>query len=455
MRLHENEYEDYLGVHGSPCLVREVRVWHSRVTCQDEPVTPSADLECSVPSGDEFKILANVIRVAREELADRELDAIPIRLRNAAKGTGKRLPAPHQKAIIDHIASDEPFRTAVTKRWTESGIDDEVGQRFLRDPTAAATDVSLAAASLTIGRVSAERDDALRVVSDLSTQLAEAKSRLVSAKREHDTALEQQAASDKRSRQGLKRSAEAAGAKLLELERQKAELDAQITDLHQANEALAASVDRMTERTAKRELAAKQRLVQPESQMAGAIPSGASELAALLDAMEIRMRPYREAHRHAGALAPDVRDLKMPAGILPDSAAGLDAVIDQQPDRFLIDGYNVAGAVSDKFSTRDGREAAIARADMLKRATQASVVIVFDASNVKGDDFTISAHGVHIVFEPEVSADDAIVNLVAARADRCVVITDDRELQLRASRTNCLVLYTKALVAWSEHLNER
>ena len=406
-------------------------------------------------NGDKHKILANVIRVAREELADREQDEIPIRLRPAAKGTGRRLPAPHQKAIIDHIASDEPFRTAVTKRWAESGIDDKLAQSFLEDPTAAAADIALAVATLTIDRVTAERDDAMRALGDLSAKLAEAKNRLQNAKRDHQTALELQAASDKRSRQGLNRSADMAEVRLREAERQNSELEDKLAGLQHENELLAAGLARITERTTKREVAAQRGAMQPESQIAGAIPSGAFELAALLDAMEVTMRPYREPHRQAEPTARELRELKMPAGILSDSAAGLDAVIEQDPDRFLIDGYNVAGAVSDKFSTRAGREAAIARADMVKRATHASVTIVFDASNVKGEGSSFSPHGVEIMFEPEVSADDAIVALVTARNDRCVVITDDRELQVRASRANCVVVYTKALVAWSEHLNER
>jgi predicted RNA-binding protein with PIN domain len=143
-------------------------------------------------------------------------------------------------------------------------------------------------------------------------------------------------------------------------------------------------------------------------------------------------------------------------GISPESREAVDAVVVADADRIIIDGYNVAGAVLfEAFSSRAGREAAIARADMLKRATSASVTVVFDAANVKGDSRFTTDDGTRVLFEPEQSADDAIVFLVQETDDRCIVITNDRELQTRVGRPNCVAVFTTALIEWSEHLNER
>ena len=206
-----------------------------------------------VPNGDQYKILANVIRVARKNSPIESKMKSQSGCDRPPRGTGRRLPAPHQKAIIDHIASDEPFRTAVTKRWAESGIDDKLAQSFLEDPTAAAADIALAVATLAIDRVTAERDDAMRALGDLSAKLAEAKNRFQNAKRDHQTALELQAASDKRSRQGLNRSADMAEVRLREAERQNSELENKLAGLQHENELLGAGLARITERTTKRE----------------------------------------------------------------------------------------------------------------------------------------------------------------------------------------------------------
>lgn len=406
-------------------------------------------------AGDDLKVLAQVIRVARDELADRERDEIPNRLRPAAKGTGKRLPTPHQRAIIDYLTSDEPFRSAVKDRWDESGFDDEVGGQFLEDPDQAATAISLSVASIDLDRVVAERDGALVTANDLAAQLAESKARLDKERGEQKAALGRLAASDKRSREGLERAAEVVRERLRDAELQIAALTAGLEQAEAANEALSLTLDRLAERATKREPASLPRRFASRAQMASRLPSDPAELGSFLDAMEKQMRPYREPELRSKVSVGDLEELSIPGGISPDSAEAVAAAIEQGPDRFLIDGYNVAGAVrSNEFSTRAGRDAAVARADMLKRATSAGVTIVFDASGVKGEDRFMSNHGVEVVFEPERSADDAIVSLVAAQGDRCVVITDDRELQSRATRPNCLVLYTKALVAWSEHLND-
>jgi len=300
----------------------------------------------------------------------------------------------------------------------------------------------------------AERDAARTDAIDLERKLREAKARFEHAKREARAALIAQTTSDKRSRSGLQQAADHARA---ERDSVLSELDllrAEIADLTKANEQLQEALSKATEREARRTRSSGERAPSEPGGIAS-LPNDPSELAALLDRIERSLRPYRHPRTRSGEDGGHAPPLRMPAGIAPDTAAGLVSMLDQGPDRILIDGYNVAGAVLfDSFSSRAGREAVLARADMLKRATAAAVTVVFDAAQSQGRDGFATDHGVVVEFEPETSADDAIVRLVRSARDRCVVVTNDRELQLRVARDNCVVIYTTALIAWSEHLND-
>lgn len=405
-------------------------------------------------SADELAALAGVVRAVRAELADRDDDAIPNKLRKAAGATGRTVPAPHQRAMLDHIASDEQFRAAVRDRWEAAGESDALTDRFLADPVAAEPLVQAAAATIASKRAEDERDAALREVSRLEQQLSEAKTRLSDAKREAEEDRKRQSASDRRSREGLERSIAAAKADLAASRGMIAGLNADLGAERAKVEDANLTIKRLTERETRRSVSAQPSAPRPT----GALPKDPVALAAWLDQLERRLRYYRNPARDSSVdgTADSDEPFRLPLGISPESREAIDAIVNADVDRIIIDGYNVAGAVLfDAFSTRAGREAAVARAEMLKRGTSASVTVVFDAAKVKGRSRFETDHGVQVMFEPETSADDAIELLVAERADRCAVITSDRELQSRVERPDCVVVFTTALIAWSEHLNER
>ncbi|MCZ7532910.1 MAG: NYN domain-containing protein [Acidimicrobiia bacterium] len=403
---------------------------------------------------DDLAVLQQLIRVVRDELADRDADAIPNKLRKAATATGKRLPRPYQRAVIDHLIADDEFRLAVAQRWAEMGLTNEIVDTFLADPAAAAPLVALRTMENALAEVVAQRDGARADASDLERKLREAKARLEEAKDDAKVALLAQTDSDKRSRVGLQQAADRARAERDTAVSERDRLQKELADLASANEQLRQALSKVAEREARRARPRGQR-TPTESGAAASLPTDPSELAVLLDRIERNLRPYRPPRTSDGSHNVDALPLRMPSGIAPDTAAGLASMLDQEPDRILIDGYNVAGAVLfDDFSSRAGRAAAIARADMVKRATDAAVMVVFDAAQAQGRGGFETDHGVVVEFEPETTADDAIVRLVRSADDRCVVITNDRDLQLRVARDNCVVVYTTALIDWSEHLND-
>ncbi len=403
---------------------------------------------------DDLAVLQPLIRVVRDELADRDADAIPNKLRKAANATGKRLPKPYQRAVIDHLIADDEFRSAVAQRWAGMESPNEIIDTFLTDPAAAALLVSLSAMEIRLAEVVAEREAARSDVSDLERKLREAKVRLEDVKREAKAALIAQTNSDKRSRSGLEQVALSARAERDSLATEVEQLQREMADLEVTNEQLQQAVSKMTAREIRRTRALGVK-APSESGSVASLPSDPTELAALLDRIERNLRPYRRPQTSTGHDGGDALPLRMPSGIAPDTKAGLVSMLDQEPDRILIDGYNVAGAVLfDNFSSRAGREAALARAGMVKRSTTAAVTVVFDAAQAGSRGGFETDHGVVVEFEPETSADDAIVRLVRSANDRCVVVTNDRELQLRVARENCVVVYTTALIDWSEHLND-
>jgi|GEM_PF-2040992 len=406
-----------------------------------------------VRNRDELTVLAPAISAVRRELSDRDEDAVPQKLRKAARATGRSVPAPHQQAMLAHVESDDEFRAAVLDRWDKSEPSDSVSHAYLSDPEGAAPLIAAAASMIALGRAEAERDLALERASDLAAQLEEAKGRLSEAKQRAKVTSKERTAADRRSRQGLERTAESARRDHADALETIAGLELALASEHAATDDLRATVRRLTDREARRVSSGGTPL--PERKSRNVLPTDPAELAAFLDGLERRLRYYREPNRIVDRRDEEPQPLELPNGISPESAEAVGAILEEQPDRFIIDGYNVAGAILfEEFSSRAGRKAAVARADMLKRSTDATVTVVFDAANVKGRTRVTTDFGVRVIFEPEVSADDAIVFLVQETVDRSVVITNDRELQSRVARPDCVVLYTTALVAWSEHLND-
>lgn len=398
------------------------------------------------------RLLANVVRVAREELADREADTIPHKLRPVARSTGKGLPAHLQKSLLDFIAVDDEFRTSLAERFGERSIDDPIAAAFLTDPEEANVLIETQLKSDDVDRLTLELEAATASSTDLEKQLMVAKKRIDVMRTRNEADLAEHATASRRARQGIERQLADSLRESGGLREERQLLEGRVVEL-------SAAVSELRERLARREERSERRhhtATPDETPMAaGSLPSDPVDLAATLDDLERRLRFYRDSV----AVPPEVgvtrQPIALPGGISPESPEALDSLLAQTPDTILIDGYNVAGAVSETLiGSRLGRDDVVARAEALKRGSPASeVIVVFDASDSGGRGGFRSQGDVLVEFEPNTTADDAIVDFVHAGIEQCVVITNDRELQNRSARRGCVVVFSTALISWTEHLN--
>jgi hypothetical protein len=177
-------------------------------------------------------------------------------------------------------------------------------------------------------------------------------------------------------------------------------------------------------------------------------PSDPLELASWLDSVERNVRPFRARRVSAGSTAA-IERLQIDPGVAPDSASALASLIEQQPYRFLLDGYNIGGEIhAGEFATRVARDDVIRRAGRLARSTEAEVLVVFDGPDDEARSGFRSSGGAVVRFSRGVKADDVIAALVASDPARTVVITNDRELRDRCSVDGCVPIWSTAFLEW-------
>lgn len=402
--------------------------------------------------GERNRVLANAVRAGREELADREPDDIPHRLRRVARSTGRGLPKPLERTLIDFMENDDAFRSAVAERFDSMGIDDELVATFLRDPSDAAPlieeRVAAANADDTDARLAALED----ARADLETQLATAKDRLLAERATHESDLAEQSAAARRAREGLERQLFEARAHVAETEAANQALMAEVQSLTAELEEVRDRLMRRDERDSRRRDSLKKDRSGGQTE---SLPTDPILLARYLDELERQLHFYRDPDRRADIEPDDGLPFALPAGISSEASEAVDWVLANGAETVLVDGYNVAGVVSgDSIGRRESRDEAIQRAEAIKRsAPRSEVIVVFDAADAGGRGGFRSRDGVLVEFEPSTTADDAIVDYVQGGTERCVVFTNDRELQHRSTRDGCVVLYATALVSWTEHLN--
>jgi predicted RNA-binding protein with PIN domain len=396
------------------------------------------------------RLLATVVRLGREELADREPDQIPHKMRPVARSSGRGLPAPLQKSLLEFIAADEEFRKSVAERFGDQSIEDPIAEAFLADPNDADALIEARLRSDEVERLAAELEASATLVAELEAKLDVSKERIDGLRAQHEVDLSEQVAASRRARQGLERQLGEALETASALEAENEAIGRNVAELSTAATELRERLARREEREDRRQQSSSARATMTES-----LPTDPVELAAMLDDLERKLHFYRESNVAAADAATSRDPIALPGGVSPESADALNALLAQKPDTVLIDGYNVVGAVSDALiGSRPGRDDVVARAEAVKRRSpDTEVIVVFDAAQSGGSGGFRSGWGVLVEFEPETTADDAIVEYVHGGVDQCVVITNDRELQNRSVRPGCVVVFSTALISWTEHLN--
>jgi len=393
-------------------------------------------------------ILSNVLDVARVELRDMDEDDLPSRLRKVSKSSARALPAPFARSILKEILSNDGFREAVLDRWRDEGIDDPVGLAYLKDPVGSRDLVARMDLESEVARRESEaKSQALRIAS-LEEQLREAKRRLKTDRDRHLEIIGGLGARDEEKRKPLLRSRESA-----ETERDEAQKALEMSK--QTNRSLRAELADSAERLRRgieREKRKEPSSVEPRADKRPHPPSDPLAFAVWLDAVERIQRPHRDAER-AEALSPNFEAFEIPDGISPDDRQAVASLIAQRPRMIVIDGYNVAGLLSNEtLASASSRASVISKAERLSFVSTARVIVVFDAEGSGSDDARAqfrSPGGVEVRFSMTESADDYIVDLILSDSERSVLVTNDRELRERCVVDGCVPVWSSAFVDWS------
>ncbi len=393
----------------------------------------------------ERSVLRNVVAVARHELADREADEIPPRLRRVAKNSSRALPPPFADSVLREVRENASFREAVRERWEDEKIVDSLGLAFLEDPDSVGSDVVESVKDIELLRLEGELADARSTIASLEEMLGEAKRRLAGVRSEHDTALSRRRHVEEASKAGLMRTIRDLEAEV----RAAASETGRLTDLVGELEADLAMASERFARSSERESKRRTAIRIPRSSSTAQPPKDPVVLAAWLDTVERTQRPYREPDLIA-ATGEVPGPVAIPSGIQPDSREAVAAVVEQKPDLVVVDGYNVAGSLDQQdFSSHAARASVIAKAERLRASCGSSVIVVFDAADTEGRPSFRSTGGVDVVFSRNRTADDEIVEIVRGRGERSVVVTTDRELRERCAEFGAVTVWSGGFVDWS------
>jgi hypothetical protein len=395
-----------------------------------------------------LEILQPVVESAREELADMEQDDIPAGLRKVARSSARKLPPPLARSVIKELVRSGSFRSAVGERYgAQEDVDEEL-VAFLDEPDSAMAAITERGTEVTDRSTQSEIEDAHRRIGVLEGQLAEAKRRTAALRNQHAKELDAVRSAVSIGQTRAEARMEKMAVTIVESQDEVLTLTEEVrrlsADLASAEDRAASAVQKSRRRGATLGQ-------QGQGQRTDPAPSDPLELARWLDNVERNIRPFRAmgvvAHRRAAA-AP----LQIQPGLAPDSPSSLVSLIEQQPRRFLLDGYNIGGEIhADRFSTRSARDDVIRHAGKLARSTEAEVRVVFDGPDDEERSGFRSSAGVVVSFSRGDKADDVIAALVASDPDRTVVITNDRELRDRCTVEGCIPIWSSAFLEWLHH----
>ncbi len=390
-------------------------------------------------------LLDPVVEAAREELADMEEDDVPASLRKVARSSARRLPPPLARTVIQELTRSESFRSAVAERFQQHAETDGDLVAFLDDPANELASINERAVEMANLEEQSDLRQKGREIEKLKRQLEEAHRRVVAVRATHERELEASRASVSERQARLEARVEMLGGEISAKQDQISALAAEVTTLRSELASAEERVRSAVERSRKRGSAVANPAtdVRPES-----APSDPVELARWLDSIERNIRPFRASgFREYGV--EDLQPFRMEQGIAPDSGMAISSLLEQRPDRFILDGYNIAGEIYNaEFSTRSARDDVVRRAGRLARCSEAEVLVVFDGQDDQASSGFRTSEGVTVRFSRGEKADDVIAALVAEDSMRTVVITNDRELRDRCTATDCVPIWSTAFVEW-------
>ncbi len=394
-------------------------------------------------------VLRRAVDSAREALAHLEARRIPAALRPVVKASG--LTPDLEARLVRELDGLPWLREKAVEQWggaaqaLHGDSPDRASALFLLRPDGWERELVRLAWEMGWGTGATAGDRGATAAEKGRAEVTEARERLrkttrdLTEARAEITRLERAAAEPVRSeQQNAARERERRLAAAEKHSGQVKEFEAKIT-------ALQVEVVRLKEE-AKRDRNARSRAEKQldEQRFNPAWVKGANDLARWLDQVaRSAERVIPENEVAAGTVA-----IRLPEGVLPDSADAMDHVLQQSgPKHLVVDGYNLglALAAGKAADVRARLDPVLARIRTVARPPR-RVTVVYDSS-IEGSR-SGGAAGVMVHFAPPgTSADDVIVALAAAKGT--IVVSNDREVRERSERVGALALWSDAVVAWS------
>jgi len=396
--------------------------------------------------------LEPVVAALRRFLLDLNDDEVPVPLRTVAKATGRRLPPPLLRRLLVELDRNEWLRQKAADE-VDATAHPEAAAFLAREPGwwIELADRTMAKAQPAPTAKAAKH---LAAMTRLEDSLAEAKRRIQELRTRNQT-LETEVKTLQAEVRHRRTDTDAGGlaarvhlveTQLEEERRQRLEADARVSEV----------LRRRTARQKRTEAGAGPRRGGLDDPVAVGrqLDLDAAALAAAVRGGPVAAKGAEPVSAEdAGAEPVSAEDdLHLPPGVLPDTAEAITWLLGLGTQvTLIVDGYNAGFLLGSKHSVPEARRRVLDQLDRFDRlaATPHRIVAVFDSGQKVALAPAIDPGGIEVRFASQAaSADDAIVDLVAALTSPAIVITNDRELRERVEANRALALWATAFAEW-------
>ncbi len=403
------------------------------------------------------ELLQPAFRAVRKALRDLDPDEVPAVLRRIAGQSGRRLPPPLARKLMEKLDEDEWLR----EKAAESGADLDpdssdparaVSALFLLRPEGWEERAREAVEHRATGTQLALTQTLKRTIADLEQQLDVSREKARTAQQRAQAAEFEAERKSQVARSAIETARKEERETAEELRRSHEDLEARnrrlTDDLEEASDRIVSLRDELLRaRRAGRGFSAP---VGPQA-WASRDPL---DVARMLDEIVEAIRP--EAVAPALEAAEDAAPrFGLPPGISPDAKDAVAWLVSyQEPFSLVVDGYNVTFLLDEEGFTdpavRDRLNEGLAR---FRRAAAAPtrVIVVYDSAQAGGVSFSTGPGGIEVRFtEAGYTADEEILSIAAGAPLRLAVVSTDRRVREGAEEFGALGLWSQALVAWLE-----
>jgi hypothetical protein len=398
------------------------------------------------------RVVGRALEAARRALRDLDAKQIPASLRKVVAHSGDLTP-PLANLLVRELGSLAWLREKALEAWPEADVGGEAPDRasalFLRRPPGWEIDLALEASALGAstalggsGRLERERAALERDLAVARERERQARTRVEAAESEARQLRRRAARPVRADRSEAARLAE-------ERARERALWEAERVDLISRAEAAEAGVADLRESLYRVERDRAEAARRLEEVRGGATWAARDPVAlgAHLDHAAAQARSPRQAPPEPPASP--FGSVVLPAGVRPDEARAVDAVLAHRaPLLIVVDGYNAAM----RLAPGTPSEVRARLGNVLDRLVIVAhggvrVSVVWDSSLDEGSTRRRGRFEERFS-EPGESADDVVVSTARDSETSVVVFSSDRQVRDRAEAVGALALWADALVDW-------